>query len=72
MEIGYLANLEKGDPGVLIKKINDSLKESFESVTKKSSAELVTKEIQTIERFIKESTLPKEKWIEVIKGIKDC
>lgn len=71
-EIGYLANLEKGDPGVLIKKINDSLKESFESVTKKSSAELVTKEIQTIERFIKESTLPKEKWIEVIKGIKDC
>lgn len=71
-EIGYLANLEKGDPGMLIKKINDSLKESYESVTKKSSEERITKEIETIERFIKESTLPKEKWIEVIKGIKDC
>lgn len=71
-ETGYLANLEKGDPGMLIKKINDSLKESFESVTKKSTEEVIAKEIQTIERFIKESTLPKEKWIEVIKGIKDC
>jgi len=71
-EIGYLANLEEGNPVILIKKINDSLKESYKNAKKGDPEKRVINEIDTIEKFIKESTLPKEKWIEVIKGIKDC
>lgn len=71
-ETGYLANLNKGDAVNLIKDIGDTLKKSFEERSGKSAKEETQKEVALLEKFIRESALPKEKWIEVIKEIKNC
>lgn len=71
-EISYLRMLKEGDPVNIIKKLNDSFKEAFEKRTQQSAAETVDVQVATMKRFIKESTLPVEKWLEVIKDIKTC
>jgi hypothetical protein len=70
--LSFLSKVDKDSATSIIRKIDDTWKKDFENRTKMSTEEATAQQVNLIKKFIEESVMPKEKWIEIINDIKTC